>query len=111
MAKKSQIRFSEIYKIPEEEYKDEGYGNNTMFFYQQIMQGEYKDALMAHKALNEAEEEVIDEMVFNAEENGFTSENVRVGSSRAKNFNDRRKFVLKQAMICDASVGYWKLSK
>ena len=80
-------------------------------FYQCIKKAEYMMSLKLHKKLNEIEEKVLDEMVFNAEENELNSEDVRKGSARTKKYHNARKDMLYSAMSCDARVGYWKLSK
>jgi len=87
------------------------YYYNSNVFYECIKQGEYKEALKGHKLLIETEQYMLDEIVFNPEKHNYNSENLRKACQNIKNGNNNRKFVLKQAMICDATVGYWKLSK
>jgi hypothetical protein len=94
-------------------------GENTNFglyeahidFYESIKKGEYMRCLDIHRVLNEIEEELLDRIVFKAEKFNLNSEQVRRGTARTKQYHDGRKSMLKSAMICDASVGYWKLSK
>ena len=109
-AKETQEKFIDYIGI--EEGDDPcSYDEIMILFYEAIKQGDYKAALHGHRKLVEMEETAIDEIVFNANKHKFNSENVRLGSKNFKAFNKERKFVLKQAMICDATVGYWKLSK
>ena len=87
------------------------YYYNLNLFYENIKQGNYKQCLIGHKLLIETEQYMLDEIVFNAEKHNYNSENVRKGCKNVKVNNKNRKFVLKKAMICDATIGYWKLSK
>ena len=90
---------------------DSNYFYNLSLFYENIKQGKYKQSLIGHKLLIETEQYMLDEIVFNAEKHNYNSENVRKGCKNVKVNNKNRKFVLKKAMICDATIGYWKLSK
>jgi hypothetical protein len=87
------------------------YYYNSNVFYECIKQGEYMEALKGHKLLIEQEEYMLDEIVFDPEKYNYNSENLRKACQNIKNGNNNRKYILKQAMICDATVGYWKLSK
>lgn len=75
-----------------------------------IMDGNFKESLEIHKMLKSVEEKCLDSLVFDKTQQ-YNSEDVRVGCSNIKRTNSHRKIVLEYAMICDATVGYWKLSK
>lgn len=75
-----------------------------------IKNGEFKIATKMYKDLGIIDEKVIDHMVF-GKSDIFNSEDVRISCENVKLLLAARKDLFKAAMQCDATVGYWKLSK
>jgi len=114
---KKQLR-KEVYDLAKLMKKDiqiddaqSSYNHNILVFYDCIKKADFKAAIYGHKMLVKTESEVLDEVVFNAEKHNLNSEDLRLCAKNIKVSNNNRKFILKMAMECDATVGYWKLSK
>jgi len=88
---------------------DDWYMETLLSFLQSIMECDFKNALKGQKLLNDFENDVFDRLLFGDKE--YTSEKVRQCCANIKENNQERKELLKDAMMCDAMFGYWKLSK
>jgi len=75
-----------------------------------IKNGEFKLATKMYKQLDIKDEKIIDYVVFGNSDK-INSEYVRISCEIIKHLLDARKSLFKSAMECDATVGYWKLSK
>jgi hypothetical protein len=75
-----------------------------------IKKGDFKIATKMYKQLDIKDEKIIDYLVFGKSDK-INSEDVRISCEIIKNLLAGRKDLFKLAMMCDASVGYWKLSK
>jgi len=116
MRKNAYDMVSDIYKLVKKEITqiDEGsdltYFIKTLAFLKALKTGNYKLARYFHKNQTEAEEHLIDIVVF-SKLNTITSEQTRRVCQMCKEYSKMRKDLLLKCMKVDASVGYWKLSK
>jgi hypothetical protein len=75
-----------------------------------IKNAEFMIASKIYKQLDIKDNQIINYLVFGKSDK-INSEDVRISCEIIKNLLNLRKAIFKKAMITDAEIGYWKLSK
>jgi hypothetical protein len=96
--------------ISEDDTISISYKIEYLSFLTAIKNAEFMIASKIYKQLDIRDDQIVDQVVFGKSDK-INSEDVRISCAVIKNLLRLRKAIFKKAMITDAEIGYWKLSK